>query len=94
MNKSSDGAASATSKLPHSWDVRSWPQEVWPGSGPRARWILGAYRGELLAEGALARTAKVLVILGAGYQRWLNRRIAQVGDFQSNNASRRQQRAA
>jgi hypothetical protein len=95
MSKStSDSATSAAPQLPHSWDIQSWPAAVWPCSGDRARWVLRAYRAELVEAGALSRTGKLLIVLGKGYARWLDSRIAQVGEFESNNPKLRQQRAA
>jgi hypothetical protein len=85
---------SSIADLPHSWDVSTWPPSVWPGDPSRARWILRSHRTELLEAGALARTSKVLIILGRGYARWLDKRIAHVGDFESNNPKLRQPSAA
>jgi hypothetical protein len=79
------GAKASIPDLPHSWDLASWPPSVWPGSGERARWTLRAYRTELLEAGALSRAGKTLIVLGKGYGRWLDRRIARVGEFESNN---------
>ena len=93
MSKASDSATGAAPQLPHSWDIQSWPAAVWPCSGERARWVLRAYRSELVA-GALSRTGKLLIVLGKGYARWLDSRMAQVGEFESNNPKLRQQRAA
>jgi hypothetical protein len=56
--------------------------------------VLRAYRSELVEAGALSRTGKLLIVLGKGYARWLDSRIAQVGEFESNNPKIRQQRAA
>lgn len=73
----------------HSWDCRSWPPAVWPNDAKRARWVLRAYRSELVAAGALSRGGKALVILGRGYARWLARRAGEVTEFESNNPSMR-----
>jgi hypothetical protein len=91
MNKASDSATGATPQLPHSWDLNSWLTAVWPCSDDRARWILRAYRTELVEEGALSRAGKTLIVLGRGYGRWLDRRIARAPDFQSNNPKLRSQ---
>jgi hypothetical protein len=47
--------------------------------------VLRSYRNELLAEGALSRVGKRVVVLGKGYQRFLEKRIAEVSGFTSNN---------
>ncbi len=82
MSKSSTDTVAS---VPHSWDCHSWPPTVFPCSSDRARWIVRSYRSELVANGALSRMGKTLVILGKGYARWLDSRVAQVGEFQSNN---------
>ncbi len=84
----------ALAQLPHSWDLNHWPASVWPGEGARARWVLRAYRTELVEEGALSRAGKMLIVLGRGYGRWLDRRIAKVGEIESNNPKLRAQSAA
>jgi hypothetical protein len=80
--------------VPHSWDRKSWPKEVWPGDQKRAGWVLRAYRNELIAEGALTRAGKTLIVLGRGYSKWLAKRAAHVADFESNNPNLHQQNAA
>ena len=87
-------SAPAAPQLPHSWDLNSWPAAVWPCNGERARWVLRAYRTELIEEGALSRAGKTLIVLGRGYGRWLDRRISRVPDFQSNNPKLRSPQAA
>jgi hypothetical protein len=71
-------------EVPHSWDLKSWPQ-IWPNDGKRAKWVLRAYRNELVAEGALSRAGKTIIVLGKGYSRWLSKRTSHVHSFQSNN---------
>lgn len=71
-------------KAPHSWDIEHWPESVYPHSEGRARYLLRAYRDELLAAGALTRVGRELVVLGARYARWLERRTAEVPGYPSN----------
>lgn len=71
--------------LPHSWGVADWPPSVYPNDSVRGRWIVRAYRRELMEEGALARAGKSLIILGRGYGRWLAKRAAHVPGYVSNN---------
>ena len=69
---------------PHSWDFDSWPESVWPNEPDRAKWVVRSNRRELMAEGALTRVGKRVVVLGRGYSRWLSRRADRVTDFDSN----------
>lgn len=68
----------------HSWDLDGWPQSVWPNDPDRAKWVVRSNRRELMAEGALSRVGKRLVILGRGYSRWLSRQSDRVTRFDSN----------
>ncbi len=77
MPKSKTTADSA----PHSWDLEHWPQNVYPHSESRARWLLRSHRDELLAAGALTRVGRELVVLGARYTRWLEGRAVEVPGF-------------
>ena len=80
-------------KVPASWDLEHWPAHVYPHTEGRARYLLRAYRDELLAAGALTRVGRELVVLGARYARWLERRTAEVpGD--ASNATKSPQEAA
>ena len=75
----------ALADLPHSWGVSDWPQSVYPNDPDRGRWLVRAYRRELMEEGALARAGKSLIVIGRGYGRWLAKRAAHVPDCVSNN---------
>lgn len=68
----------------NSWDFDNWPQSVWPNDPDRAKWVVRANRRELMAENALSRVGKRLVILERGYTRWLARRADRVAEFDSN----------
>jgi hypothetical protein len=69
----------------HSWELRNWPPDVWPHDQKRAEWVTRAYRQGLIDARALTRIGKTLVILGAGYTRWLEQRAQHVAEFTSNN---------
>lgn len=56
---------------PHSWDLEHWPAIVYPHTESRARYLIRAYRGELLNAGALTRKGRDIIVLGAPYTRWL-----------------------
>lgn len=76
---------SNAASAPHSWDLDHWPSAVWPGNRERASWVLRAYRNELLYHRALTRIGKRLVVLGAGYEKFLAARMKNVEGFASNN---------
>jgi hypothetical protein len=91
--------------VPHSWRLRDWPADVAPGNYIRGRRICRAYRSELVTEGALSRLGRELVVLGAGYSRWLAKQADKVSDFdvpanrpehaaKRNNGAAHQQREA
>ena len=82
--KASRGGTDVANSRPHSWDFDNWPGAVWPNSPHRARWVVRSNRRELIAEGALSRVGKRVVILGQGYSRWLTRRADRVTEFDSN----------
>lgn len=69
---------------PHSWEYDNWPEAIWPNDGERARWVVRSNRHDLIAEGALSRVGKKIVILGKGYTRWLARQADRVAQFDSN----------
>jgi hypothetical protein len=70
---------------PRSWELSTWPAEIWPHNAKRGQWIGRAYRKELLAAGAMTRIGMKLVFIGAKYETWLERRANHVVEFQSNN---------
>ena len=69
--------------VPHSWPVSNWPAEVWPNDTAKAHWMVRVHRNELVKMGALARAGRELIILGARYEKWLQRRVAEVLPYQS-----------
>lgn len=71
--------------FPHSWDIARWPHDVWPGDAHRARWLIRAYRNELMQYGALSRAGRTLIVIGRGYAAWLEQRAAHVSGYVSNN---------
>jgi hypothetical protein len=81
------GRPKSATPNPHSWDIATWPTEVWPHEKKRAQWIARAYRKELIAAGAMSRVGKTLVFIGAPYTRWLERRARHVVEYASNNAA-------
>lgn len=65
-----------------SWAVKSWPATVFPGSPGRGRRVVREHRNELLQAGAIVRVGRELVVIGARYQRWLEKQAANVADFE------------
>jgi hypothetical protein len=72
---------SATTEIPHSWDLEGWPSTVFPGTTSRARYIVRTHKDELIREGALARVGRELVVFGARYTRWLEKRASEVPGY-------------
>jgi hypothetical protein len=74
--------ASTPKKKAHSttesWDLEHWPESVYPHTESRARYLLRAYKLELLDAGVLARVGRDLVVMGEPYRRWLQKRSAHV----------------
>ena len=68
--------------IPHSWDISSWPESVYPNSPSRGRYLIRKHKDDLLREGALCRVGKELVCIGARYARWLEKQAANVPDYE------------
>lgn len=73
--------SNSAAELPHSWDLEGWPSTVFPGTTSRARYIVRTHRDELIREGALARVGRELVVFGARYVRWLEKRASEVPGY-------------
>lgn len=78
-NRNSSGGTAQLA--PHSWDLEHWPAYVWPHTGARARYVIRMCKRELIASGALCRVGRQLVLLGAGYTRWLQFHGAQAARY-------------
>lgn len=72
----------ALSSIPHSWDLEHWPDSVYPHGESRGRYLVRIYRDELIAGGVLTRVGRELVVLGARYSRWLERKTVDVPGFE------------
>ena len=70
------------STIPHSWCLTDWPVDVYPHQPSRARYLVRAHKQELLAQGALCRVGRELVVLGDRYSRWLERQASRVAGFE------------
>lgn len=83
-------------QLPHSWSLDRWPESIFPGDTQRAKYLLRAHRRALVEAGCVARIGRTLVVFGAPYRKWLERRAARelVPGFEiAANRSRTEQRA-
>jgi len=69
---------------PHSWDLEHWPDYIYPHTESRARYLVRAYRNDLLNVGALTRVGREIVIIGAAYSRWLQSGAKNVAGYESN----------
>lgn len=58
-----------TIRIPHDWTIKTWPADIYPYSGDRARKLVRLYQPALLAAGALTRIGREIVALGAGYSK-------------------------
>lgn len=66
---------------PHSFTYATWPEGVYPGNGARAKHIVRANRDALVAEGALTRIGREVVVFGGPYCRWLAKQSHRVAEF-------------
>jgi hypothetical protein len=67
--------------LPHSWPINDWPAHVYPNRPSSGKYLVRAYRGELIKAGALTRIGRELVVLGEGYARFLAGRRERVEGY-------------
>lgn len=68
----------AANVRPVSWSLNEWPKDVFPNRPSSARQLVAAHRDALLAEGALVRPGREIVVLSEGYDRWLRKQAARV----------------
>jgi hypothetical protein len=74
--------ASKVSTVPHSWAITNWPETIYPHSASRGKYIVRAFRDQLVAAGALTRIGRDLVVLGSGYSAWLSKQSGKVAGFE------------
>jgi len=80
--------------VPHSWSIADWPPSVYPNDPKRGRYLIREHKADLLASGVLVRVGRELVIMGARYQRFLERQASRVPDYEcAANAARIEQAA-
>ena len=72
----------STNQIPHSWSLKEWPEDYYPNDPSKARYMVRAHRDELTAAGALVRVGRELVIIGAPYVRWLQKKGVEVPGYE------------
>jgi len=70
------------SVIPHSWNISSWPADVWPGSASRANYVIRSNKSELIHAGVLSRVGRDLIVMGDRYTRWLEKKAANVPGYE------------
>ena len=69
---------------PVCWDLEHWPPDIYPHTESRARYLVRAYRNDLILAGALTRVGRELVVFGEGYARFLQQKAVNVPGFTAN----------
>ena len=77
--KSNDPVVTIT--LPVTWTIKTWPRDVYPFDGAKARHLIRVHQAKLTALGALSRPSHEITVLGAGYMKWLMSNAARVTDY-------------
>lgn len=67
--------------IPHSWNLKGWPPEVYPNSPDKARYLARANQDSLAREGAMVRVGRELVFIGDRYARWLAKHASRVSGY-------------
>ena len=75
--------------VPHSWSITDWPSTVFPNSADRAKYLVRVNRRALIAEGALSRAGRALVVFGGPFARWLQGQQHRVPEYRSGAARTR-----
>lgn len=71
-----------TVALPHSWSLKHWPADVWPGNSSQGTYVVRSHRDALLRAGALSRVGRELIVLGDKYARWLELNASRVPGYE------------
>lgn len=64
-----------------SWSLSDWPENVFPHTTARAKYLVRAQRDSLILAGALVRVGRELVVMDRPYARWLQRQGSRVPGF-------------
>jgi hypothetical protein len=67
---------------PHSWAIGDWPPFIYPNDPRKGRYLVRANRTALVEAGALIRVGRDLVVLGAGFSKWLAAQSDRVDGFE------------
>jgi hypothetical protein len=65
-----------------SWGISKWPDDVYPNSSSKAKYLVRCHRDELMRAGVLSRVGRELIVLGARYSKWLQKRGANVAGYE------------
>jgi hypothetical protein len=71
--------------LLQSWGLETWPPSDWPHNRSKAKYVLRAYRDELIKAGAIGRVGRRFVVNGPQYRKWLVGRAAAVPIYTISN---------
>jgi len=80
-SKTKPAAPAVTITLPYSWTIKTWPRDVHPFDGAKARHLLRVHQAKLVAAGALTRIGHEIVVLGAGYAKWMASNVTRVTEY-------------
>ena len=69
--------------LQHSWSFDGWPEDVYPHTPERARYLFRHHKAELIAAGAVCRIGTKILFLGAGYSLWMASATAKMRGFEA-----------
>lgn len=75
--------------IPHSWNLKGWPPEVYPNTPAKARYLIRANSDSLTKAGALVRVGRELVIIGDRYARWMQKCASRVSTYECPAKPRR-----
>jgi hypothetical protein len=68
--------------VPHSWGFSTWPAHVWPNDGVRGKRFCRTFEDQLFKSGALTRGGRELIVIGAGFTKFLHSQRHRVQDFE------------
>ena len=79
--KAKPAAPTVTITLPHDWTIKTWPRDVYPYDGAKGRHLIRVHQAKLSAAGALTRIGHEIVVLGAGYAKWMASNAPRVTEY-------------
>lgn len=67
--------------LPHDWTIKKWPPGLFPYNAESARHLIYVNQPQLLAAGGIVRIGHTLVVLAAGYLKWMASHASRVPEY-------------